>query len=412
MRLFLYYRQMTNYILFDDDSWEQLLPLSFTRPVCELRVGILTLRKKWEVRLNAKLSHITQDYLADKYPLHIGQDNVIINGSLLANDFIAKLIMELDPNDALLYQGDLLAARISKTQFEKLFKKDQIDQLNGIELNDTPIVKINRLTDLFQLNDMAIREDFELLTKDPDKKSAIANNTCNISAARQIYIHPTAKVKYCTLNAENGPIYIGPKAEIMEGAMIRGPVALCQAAQVKMGATIYGATTIGPYCKVGGEVKNVIFHSYSNKAHQGYLGDAYIGQWCNLGANTNASNLKNNYSPIRLWSYPDNAYINTQEQFCGLLMADHSKSGINTMFNTGTVVGVGANIFGADYPPKFIPSFSWGGAKKLQTQLLDKMLETAQRVTQRRKIDWTNQDQQIIKHIFEQTAKYRHWEIQ
>ncbi len=398
---------MMNYILFDDDSWEQLLPLSYTRPVCELRVGILSLREKWEKRLQTKISYITQDYLAEKYPVEISNDNIIINGSVIANDYIAKLIQELEPNEALLYQDDLIAARISEKQFIKLFETDEVDQLKGIDLTDTPIIKINKLTDLFQANNLAIREDFELLSSSVSPSNISATN--KVLAKSNIYIHPTARVEHSILNAQKGPIYVGAHAEIMEGSLIRGPVAVCNNSILKMGSIIYGATTIGPYCKVGGELKNVILHSYSNKAHQGYLGDSYIGAWCNLGADTNSSNLKNNYSSVRLWSYPDESYINTSATFCGLFMGDHAKSGINTMFNTGTVVGVAANVFGAGYPPKFIPSFAWGGIENIKTFKIQKAIEMIERVQARKELVFDKIDKTIIHNIFERSAKYRHW---
>ena len=410
MRLFLYlYTHNMNYILFDDDSWEHLLPLTYTRPVCALRVGLLTLKENWEHRLGASVSFITQDYLADKYPVVIQEDNVIINGSILANDYITKLVKELEPNEALLYQNDLIAARIGKNQFEKLFNEDEIDQLKGIELTDTPIIKINALPDLFQANNLAIHEQYRLITQTlPPGRDISADNQTLVP--EQIYVHPTARVNFATLNAQKGPIYIGPYAEVMEGALLRGPIAVCHHSTVKMGAQIYGATTIGPHSKIGGEIKNVILHAYSNKGHSGYLGDSYIGKWCNLGADTNNSNLKNNYSPVRLWSYPDQSYINTSTLFCGLFMADHSKTGINTMFNSGTVVGVGANIFGAGYPPKFIPSFSWGAINEFHSHKISKMLDTAQRVVMRRDQKISPLDSDIIHHVYSITAKYRHWE--
>lgn len=407
MGLFLYMDTL-NYILFDDDSWDALLPLTYTRPVCELRVGIMTLREKWEDRLQTTVSYITQDYLSEKYPLKIEEDNIIINGALLANDFIIKIIQELDPNEALLYQDELIAARLPKIQFDRLMNEGDISELHGIELSDTPVIKFKNIYDLTQANSMAIQEDYQYLTK--GKKSENISYTNRVSGAEQIFIAPGAQVEHAILNATGGPIYIGPDAVIMEGSMLRGPIAICDHATIKMGSKIYESTTVGPHCKVGGEVKGSILLSYSNKGHEGFLGDSYIGQWCNLGADTNTSNLKNNYGEVKLWSYITDNIELTGTKFCGLFMGDHSKAGINTMFNTGTVAGFATNVYGSGYTPKFIPSFTWGGIDNWATFKMNKMHEMAINMMSRRDIKLTDIEKKIYQYIFDHSTKYRHWE--
>ena len=354
---------MKNVILFDSDARENLLPLTYTRPVAKLRLGILTISEKWKKWLNAEVSYITQDYLTKKYPIKISEDNFVINGSVLPSDWLFRLVEQLEFNEALLQNGELIAARLNESQFEHLIHDEEIEELQGFDVEETPFIKISNLYDLFTKNDQAIREDFKLLTK--GRESQAISDTNKIIGAENIFIEEGASVECAILNADEGPIYIGKNARVMEGVMIRGPFALCDHSTVKMGAKVYGATTVGPHSKIGGEVSNSILTGYSNKSHDGYLGNSVLGEWCNIGADSNTSNLKNNYAEVKLWNYESERFLPTGQQFCGLFLADHSKCGINTMFNTGTVVGVSANIFGSGFPRNFIPSFSWGGCKWL-----------------------------------------------
>lgn len=399
---------MRNIILFDSDTRDQLLPLVFTRPVCELRTGILTIREKWEQWLKGEASFITQDYLSDKFPIRIASDNFVINGSVLPNSSLCRLIEQLEFNEALLKDGELIAARLDERQFDNLMGDNDIEELIGFELEDTPMLRISNLWDLFVLNDVAIRSDFELLTEGRVSQPLSASN--QVIAPEHIFVEEGAVVECSILNASSGPIYIGKNAEIMEGCTIRGALALCESASLKMGSKIYGATTIGPGSKAGGEIKNAILMANSNKSHEGFLGNSVLGEWCNIGADTNTSNLKNNYEEVRLWDYTKNGFGHSGLQFLGLIMGDHSKCGINTMFNTGTVVGVSANIFGAGYPRNFIPSFSWGGPGGYSTFQYNKACEVAERVMARRNVPFTDEDRAILRYIFDFSAQFRSWE--
>ena len=399
---------MENLILFDNEKRDNLLPLTFSKPISELRIGIHTIREKWEKALDGTTSHITQEYLSQKFPITISDVNLIINGSVLPSPQLAKLVKQLEINEALLDNGDLIAARLTKDQFDHLINNEEIDELSGYEVENTPFLEIKHIWDIFQKNGEAIQEDFDLLTK--ERKSEAISFTNKVLGEENIFIEDGAQIECATLNATTGPIYIGKNAVVMEGSNIRGPFALCHDAVLKMGARIYGPTTIGPYSKVGGEVNNSVIQGYSNKAHDGFLGNSVIGEWCNLGADTNTSNLKNNYTQVKLWSYPQQRFDKTGLQFCGLIMGDHSKCGINTMFNTGTVVGFSANVFGDGYPRNYLPSFSWGGAGGLSTYQVEKALETAGIVMARRDIESDQHTKEIFEHLFELTAPYRTWE--
>ncbi len=400
---------MLNVILFDNETRDRLLPLTYTRPVCELRIGILNIREKWEKQLDAKVSYITQDYLSEKYPINISDDNLVINGGVLPSEQLLRLVNQLDNNEALLKNEELIAARLNAKQFERLMHEEEIDELEGFEVGDTSFLKIESLTDLFSLNDQAIIQDFLFLTKNKTSQP-ISNTNTVIGISNKIFLEEGASVEAAILNTNSGPIYIGKNATVMEGAIIRGGLALCEGATVKMGAKIYGATTVGPHSKVGGEISNVVITGYSNKGHDGYLGNSVIGEWCNLGADTNSSNLKNNYAEVRLWDYEKESFTGTGTQFCGLIMGDHSKCGINTMFNTGTVVGVFANIFGSGFPRNFGPSFAWGGAAGFSTYKTEKAYEVAEIVMARRKEDFKDIDKNILNKVFEDSAKFRRWE--
>ena len=400
---------MKNVILFDDEGRDNLLPLVYTKPVCELRCGILTIREKWEIYLNSKASFITQEYLMDKYPIQVSDDNWIINGTLLPNPGIVKLILSLSTNEAILSEGELLAARLDYAQFELLNADKPIEEIEGIELKkDDGYSKIKTLSDIFRLNGQEITMDYDLITKNRASKTLSKTNT--ILGEHPIFIEKGAVIECSILNAKDGPIYIGKDAEIMEGCIVRGPFAMNAKSVLKMGAKIYGPTTLGPFCKVGGEVNNVVFSAYSSKGHDGYLGNSVIGDWCNFGAGSNNSNLKNNYSEVKLWNYEDRKFTPTGLQFCGLIMADHSKCSINSMFNTGTVVGINCNLFGSGFPRNFVPSFAWGGDKTYKTYAFDKAMETAKIVMARRDMELDFKDVEILKHVFELSAEHRNWE--
>ncbi len=388
-----------NYILFDGPSRNNLLPFTFTRPVADIRIGILTIREKWEAFLKTTTTTVTEDYLSDKYPMVEMDENIMINASYLPNLELVEMVRDLTENQAIFSGEDVVAFFTKEAQDDINF-----DTYEAIELADD-IIKIENTWDIFSKNGEAIQEDFALLTKENTSQPIPSSN--NVIAPENIFIEEGAKLEFATLNASTGPIYIGKNAEIMEGAIIRGPLALCEGAGIKLGAKIYGPTTVGPFSKVGGEVNNSVIFGYSNKGHDGFLGNSVLGEWCNLGADTNNSNLKNNYAEVRLWDYQTQGFAKTGLQFCGLMMGDHSKCGINTMFNTGTVVGVSANIFGSGFPRNFVPSFSWGGHSGFTTYLTKKAFEVATVVMARRNVEFSVQDKAILEHVFEETKQYR-----
>ena len=388
-----------NYILFDGPSRNNLLPFTYTRPVAEIRIGILTIREKWEAFLGFTTTTITEDYLSEKYPMVEMEENIMINSSYLPNYEIIELVKGLEENQAIFKEEDVIAFYTKDTQ-----ENIDFDDYEAIEFNDE-ILKIENTWDIFAKNGDALLEDFELITK--DRKSQPIPTSVNVIDSKSVFIDEGAKLEFVTLNASTGPIYIGKDTLIMEGSVIRGPFALCEGAIVKMGSKIYGPTTAGPHCRLGGEVNNSVLFGYSNKGHEGFLGNSVLGEWCNIGADTNTSNLKNNYAEVRLWDYNTEGFARTGLQFCGLMMGDHSKCGINTMFNTGTVVGVSANIFGSGYPRNFIPSFSWGGNSGFTTYLTKKAFEVAKMVMDRRGVEFTKQDEAILNHVYEETKKFR-----
>ncbi len=388
-----------NYILFDGTVREALLPFTYTRPVADIRIGILTIREKWEKHLGNTTSTLTEDYLMEKYPMVELEDNIMINASFLPNNKLVELIENLQINQVILQDDEIIAFYTQDTQEEVDFETYQIIPYDG------EILRIENTWDIFQKNDKVLREDYKLITA--DRASQPIPESVNVISAENIFIEEGAIINHAILNASTGPIYIGKDTEIMEGSIIRGPFALCERAQVKMAAKIYGATTVGPECRIGGEVSNSVLFGFSSKGHDGFLGNSVLGEWCNLGADTNTSNLKNNYDEVKLWSYETERFAKTGLQFCGLMMGDHSKSGINTMFNTGTVVGVCANIFGGGFPRNFIPSFSWGGANGMTTYLTHKAFETAEKVMERRHEVFDQKEQSILENVFELSKKYR-----
>lgn len=385
-----------NYILYDGKVRNRLLPFTFTRPVADIRIGVLTIREKWEFFLNSTTTTKTEDYLSPKFPFLELEKNIFIDASFLPTENLSRIVKNLSENQAVFYKDEPIAYFASRNQ------EIDFDKMDVISYEYEDVLKIENPWDIFSLNGKALERDFELLTK--DRTSQPPPSGVWTKNPERIFIEEGAVVEFCTLNASEGPIYIGKNTEIMEGSMVRGPLALCEGASLKMGAKIYGATTIGPHSRVGGEVNNTVIFGYSNKGHDGFLGNAVLGEWCNLGADTNNSNLKNDYSPVRLWNYDSESFERTGLQFCGLLMGDHSKSSINTMFNTGTVVGVFANIFGSGFPKNFVPDFSWGGNI---TYKVEKAIEVAKVVMARRHVELSEQDIDILKHVFEETKKWR-----
>ena len=388
-----------NFILFDGPYRNALLPFTYTRPVADIRVGILTIREKWETYLGLTTTTVTEQYLSDRFLMLKSSENVMINGAYLPNHDLVKMVFELDENEAIFQDQVAVAYKSSKDQKSINFKDFKI------KICPKSVMSIKNTWDIFRLNSKAIKLDFSLITK--DRKSQAVPTGVKLINESLVFIEEGAEVSFSSLNASDGPIYIGKNSNVMEGCMIRGPFALCENSVLKMGSKIYGSTTIGPSCKVGGEINNSVFLGYSNKAHDGFLGNSVIGEWCNLGANTNNSNLKNNYAEVRLWNYENEKFKNTGLKFCGLFMGDHSKCGINTMFNTGTTVGVSCNIFGSGFPRNFIPSFSWGGRKGFSTFKLEKALEVAKIVMDRRGVVFTEADADILKHIFKNSENFR-----
>jgi len=387
-----------NYILFDGKYRDNLLPLTYTKPVADLRIGILTIREKWEKYLGFTTTSITEEYLSDKFPMVEMEENVMINASILPTEDLVKMILDLKVSEAI-FKSDELIAFYAKEKEEIDFDSFEKKNFEG------DLIMIKNTWDLFLHNGEAIEADFDLITR--DRTSAPIPDSVHCMNKQRIFLEEDVDIEIGVLNAKKGAIYIGKHAEIQEGAMIRGPFAMGEHAVVKMGAKIFGPTTLGPKSKIGGEVNNAILSGYCSKGHDGYLGNSVIGEWCNLGADTNNSNLKNNYANVKVWDYSKERFSDTGLQFCGLIMGDHSKCGINTMFNTGTVVGVSANIYGSNFPRNFIPSFSWGGAAGLKTYSLSKAFETARLVMKRKNENFSEEDQKIMDHIFNITDKYR-----
>ena len=386
-----------NFILFDGTNRDRLLPFTFTRPVAEIRIGILTIREKWEFLLKQKTSTLTQDYLSVKFPLVTEDENIMINGSVIPDEAFIILLLQLKPGMAVVQNGEKLAVCVKKEDVDSwessLFKEFSVNK---------PVTKINDVWDIYALNHQLIEQDFEMLTNNRKSKPLSATNFVNGDPSL-IFLEEGAQSEFAIFNTHDGPIYLGKDSDVMEGAKIRGPFALCEHSQVKMDAKIYTGTTIGPHSKVGGEISNSVIFGYSNKAHDGFLGNSVIGEWCNLGADTNVSNLKNTYDFVKLWSYVTKRFENTGQQFCGLMMGDHSKCGINTMFNTGTVVGVNANVFGEGYLRNFVPSFSWGGKQGMSQFKLDKAFQVATAVFERRRMIFDDIEKNILANIYAMT---------
>ena len=390
-----------NYILFDDATTRSnLKPLTFTRPTADLRVGITTIREKWDSLLKAETSTLTEKYLEKKFPTIKKTNNVLIDGSVIPSAELVEKIKKLKANQAISCGDAIVAYRMDAEGLDGC-NEDAFEHMEEIEFTGD-LIKVSHLWDLYLLNDEMIRKDFVRLTEGR-KSQKISKTNIIIGDESQIFVEKGAKIEGAILNVEKGPIYVGENAEIMESARIRGPFAMNENAIVKMGTSVYGATTLGPYAKVGGEVENVIFIGYSNKPHDGFLGNSVIGEWCNIGAGTNSSNLKNTYDEVKIWSYTWETFEKTGQQFCGLFMGDHTKVAIQTTFNTGTIIGVGATIFGSGFQRNFIPSFTLGG----KHHDVDKVIEVAERMYERRGKKFDKIEADILKNIFKITHTYR-----
>lgn len=377
----------------DAQYWEDFLPLTFTRPVAEMRMGILTFSERWKKLLEIdEVFYITENYLQDKFRKPEPQQSLFIVPNFFPSDEVLKQIKELQPGEALVYENEVLVANINMDNFS-------LNQINKMTDIHEKLFFIEKPTDIFSYNDKAIDFDFRLLTEGRISQELSSTNGF-IGEKENLFIEEGATIEFSTLNCKTGKIYIGKNAEIMEGSNIRGSLALCEESKINLGTKLYGGTTIGPHSKVGGEVNNIVIFGYSNKGHDGFVGNSVIGEWCNLGADTNSSNLKNNYASVKLWNYRKKRFLDTGLQFCGLIMGDHSKTAINTQLNTGTVVGVAANIFKSGFPPNLVDSFSWGGMKGDEKFKLEKSYEVAEKAMERRKIAITETDKDILKYIY------------
>lgn len=392
------------FIIFDGNVRHRFFPFTHTRPVADIRCGILTMRERWEFLLQESTATLTASYLQPAFPFKSQVDNIYVNAAVFGNTDMVNAVKNLKPEEALRQDNTLIAYRTAQVlehgkELETAQREAQVVPYTSF------FHQLQQVWEIFTLNEQAIKEDFVLLSQGrlsqelPHYVTALNKNN--------IFIEPGARIYPCIINADAGPVYIGKDAEIMDGCIIRGPFALGEHAVLKMGAKVYGGTTLGPGCKAGGEISNVVFFANSNKGHDGFLGNAVIGEWCNLGADTNCSNLKNNYDEVKIWDEYENKSVKTGLQFCGLIMGDHSKCGINTMFNTGTVAGVSCNIYGGGFPEKFIPSFSWGGSEGMVTYNLDKAMDTANRMMVRRNKQLSQAEQAILQHVFSQTEKQR-----
>lgn len=385
-------------VLYDDSKvWHNLLPFTFTRPVSEIRIGILNLREKWQHLFAAEISYHTQSYLSIKYPLKETAQQVVISSHVHASAELKIAIENLKSNDALYKNGQLIACKGNVADYENK-AAHQVINFEG------DVLFVTKPWDIFQKNATAISLDMAWLCAGR-KSEPLSNSVQVIGPREKVFLEKGAKIEACILNTTTGPIYLGADSEVMEGSVIRGPFALCEHSALKLSTKVYGASTVGPHSKVGGELSNSVIFGYSNKAHDGFLGNSVIGEWCNLGADTNNSNLKNNYGNVKLYNYELRKQVDTGLQFCGLMMGDHSKSGINTMFNTGTVVGVGCNIYGGGFPATFIPDFSWGGAEGLVPYQLEKLVETATKMQERRGLKFSAAEHEILKHLFAQAQQ-------
>lgn len=385
---------MMQLVFSDAQYWEDFLPLTFTRPIAEMRCGMLTFSERWKKLLETEeISYLTEEYLQEKFIKPEKKESLFIVPNFLPSENIVNQIKNLKKGEALVYENELIAAKVDMENFSL----HQIEKMTDIH---EKLLFFKQPTDLFSMNEKAIDFDFALLTRNRTSQELSPTNGF-LGNPEDLFIEKGAKIEFSTLNTSSGKIYIGKDAEIMEGCHLRGPIALCENSKFNLGAKIYGATTIGPHSKVGGEVNNIVIFGYSNKGHDGFVGNSVIGEWCNLGADTNSSNLKNNYATVKLWNYRKKRFTDTGLQFAGMIMGDHAKTAINTQLNTGTIVGVAANVFKNGFPPNLIENFSWGGMKGDEKFKLEKAYEVAEKVMERRSVLLSEPDRHIFKFIYE-----------
>ena len=401
---------MRRIVLFDTEAIHaDLLPISYTRPTAAFRLGIRTIREQWEELLPGEYFYRPVEFQRDKFGTCPADepDMLFIAGNVVPDERLAVIIEGLRPGEALRQGESIVAFRGSESQLDA-------GEWNAVIDVDPSVARVLTFVyDIFQANGEAVKAEYRRVTRGRKSQplsdsNRVIGEPVDAEGNPMIFLEEGASVEGAVINVKEGPVYLGADAVVMEGACLRGPIALCRKAQVKMGAKIYGGTTFGPYCKIGGEVQNAVIFGYSNKAHDGYLGNAVIGEWCNLGAGVNASNLKNDYSKIRIWNYPRHTFMRTDLQFCGLIMADHSKAGINCMFNTATVVGVGVNLHGAGFPRVFLPSFQEGSPAGGMTDVpLKKFYQIAERVMGRRGLTLTDADRRIYERVYEVASRYK-----
>lgn len=380
---------MTLVFVENPDVRKQLLPLTFTRPATELRTGLLTLRERWQHFIPANVTYRTEGYLQPKFSREPELDPLFIAAHLLPDAALAEAIRQLKEGEALLSNGVWLASRTAENPENSSSTREYTGEVTWLSYP----------WEIFQRCGKHIEMDFHLLTEGKTSEALSPSNRV-IGDPSRLFLAPGAKAEGAIFNTTDGPIYLAAGSEVMEGSLVRGPFGLGEHSQLKMGAKIYGPTSFGPHCKVGGEVNNAVIQAYSSKAHDGFLGNAVIGEWCNLGADTNNSNLKNNYAPVKIYSYVKGGFIQTGLQFCGLIMGDHSKTAINTMLNTGTVIGISANIFGDGFPRNYVPSFSWGGAAGFKDYPLNEAIQTARLVFARRNLEFDEIEEGIFRAIY------------
>lgn len=394
-------------VLFDNAVWRQnLYPLTWTRPVSDLRVGILTLAEKWSKWLNGTTSFITEDYLSSKYPLSSElseHEYLIVRGNICPDTELCEIANHLKVGQGIKDEYGFVMLKTDRSGLLN-FDPNNLNHFEWIYYSPHPMIQLFYPEDIFNLNGAQIESDFKLLTT--GRISATLSNT-NQFLGDRIFAEEGAKAECSIFNSLEGPIYLGKNSEVWENSTIRGAFSLGEGSHIKMGTKVYSNVSIGPECRMGGELNTCVVWGYSSKGHDGFMGHAVVGEWCNWGADSNNSNLKNNYKNVKVYDYKSDSYRDTKLQFCGVVMGDHSKCAINSSFNTGTIVGVACNVFGAGFPPAFIPDFSWGGAGDLVTHDLDRMFETASLVYQRRNRIFDHIERDILKNIFKKTAKYR-----
>lgn len=388
-----------NIVLFDDQHRHNFLPLTYTRPIADLRIGIRKISEKYENIFETSIFYETEEYLQEKFQKSVNSEEAIyINSRFLPDQHLVESVKSLSFDEVLQTESSVVAYKLKANESFDISTKKSISYKHQN-------IEIKNVWDIFAQNHQAIQDDFERITSGRTSQE-IPSHVYAVNPS-QIFIEEGATVHNATLNASEGPIYIGKNAEVMENTAVRGPFALCESSTLKMSAKIYTGTTIGPHSKVGGEVSNSVITGYSNKGHDGFLGNSILGEWCNIGADSNTSNLKNNYASVKLWDYAKQGFTDTGLQFCGLIMGDHSKSAINTMFNTGTIIGVSTNIFGSGFPRNFVPSFSWGGSQGVKTYNFKKAMEVADIVMKRRQLELNSVERNILEKVHELTQPYR-----